>query len=99
MFDVRIGRQCLGKLTCRQKIVCSNGTKAAAALKQPQRAEAGVAVAADDDVIVDGDAKRARSLNDLFGHGDIRARGRWIARGVIMYQQQRAGRMIERAFQ
>lgn len=48
-----------------------------------------MAVAADDDVIVDRDTKRAGGIDDLLGHIDIGARRRRIARGMIVRQYTR----------
>jgi hypothetical protein len=39
---------------------------------------------ADDDVVVDGDAQRRRDVDDLAGHLDVGARGRGVARGMVV---------------
>jgi hypothetical protein len=43
-----------------------------------------VAILADDDVIVHGNAERAGDGDDLLGHLDVGLRRRRIARGVVM---------------
>ena len=47
------------------------------ALDQAQAAEAGVALLADDDVVVDQDPERLGRGHDLPGHLDIGAGGVW----------------------
>ena len=42
-------------------------------LDQPQPLQARVAVLADDDVVVHGDAERARHRDDRLGHLDVGA--------------------------
>jgi hypothetical protein len=44
-----------------------------------------VALAADHQVIVDGDAQRPGGLGDLLRHLDVLARGLGIARGVVVH--------------
>lgn len=41
-------------------------------LDQPERLEAGMPVAPDNDVVVDDDPHRRRDLDDLAGHVDVR---------------------------
>src|SRR6266849_5819654 len=53
---------------------------------QPQRLEARVALAGDDDVVVQRDAERAGGLDDLLRHLDIGARGAGIAGGMIVHE-------------
>ena len=55
-------------------------------------------VLADDDVIVNGDAERRSDIDDRARHLDIRLRGRRIAGGVIVHQQDRGGRQFQRPF-
>jgi hypothetical protein len=43
-----------------------------------------VAFAADHDVVVDGDAERARGVDDGLRHLDVGARRCRVARGVVM---------------
>ena len=43
-----------------------------------------MAFLADDDVVVHGDAERARHRNDLLRHLDVGARRRRVAGGVIV---------------
>src|SRR5262245_17987562 len=64
---------------------------------QLEALEAGVALASDDDVVVDGDAQRPGGIDDLLGHVDIGARRGGIARGVVVHQDDGAGRQLERA--
>ena len=52
-------------------------------------AEADVRVAADDDVIVNGDAEWLGRRDDQLGHVDIGARRRRITRWVIVDQDDR----------
>src|SRR5271169_2131282 len=67
-------------------------------LDLPKLAQAGVPVAADNDVVVQYHAERGGSLLDIFGHGDVgRGWGR-IARGMIVHEDQRRGTELERAF-
>lgn len=51
---------------------------------QAEGLEAGRAVAADDQVVVDGDAHGAGRLDDLAGHVHVGGRGRRIARWVVV---------------
>src|SRR5215470_13833246 len=48
-------------------------------LNQPQPLQTRVAVLADDDVVVHGNAERARDGDDRLGHLDVGARGGRIA--------------------
>jgi hypothetical protein len=54
---------------------------------QLQRLEAGVAVLADDDVVVNRDAKRACDFDDRLRHLDVGAGGRRITRGMVVQNQ------------
>ena len=58
-------------------------------LNQLQSLHADMPVLADDDVIVHGYPERAGDVDDRLCHVDIRLRGRRIARGVVMHQQDR----------
>src|SRR5215469_5890020 len=53
---------------------------------QLQRLETRVAVLADDEVVVHGDAQRARDLDDCARHVDVGARGSGIARGMVVHE-------------
>ena len=53
---------------------------------QLQRLETRVAVLADDEVVVHGDAQRARDLDDRPRHVDVGARGSGIARGMVVHE-------------
>ena len=64
--------------------------------KKLQTLEAGVALPADNDVVVDGDTQRAGGIHDLPGHVDIRPGGRRIARGVVVHQDDGAGGELQR---
>lgn len=44
-----------------------------------------MAVPADDDVVVHGDAERPRRVDDGLRHVDVGARGRGIAGGMIVH--------------
>jgi hypothetical protein len=46
-----------------------------------------VAVLADDEMIVHGDAERARDLDDRPCHVDIGARGSGVAGGMVVQEQ------------
>jgi hypothetical protein len=50
-----------------------------------------MAVLSDDEVVVHGDAERARDLDDRLRHLDVGARGRRIAGGVVVQNQTRPG--------
>ena len=53
--------------------------------------------AADDDVVVHGDAERACRLDDVAGDGDVGlGRGR-VARGMVVHQDQGRGLQFEGA--
>jgi hypothetical protein len=66
-------------------------------LDQLEVAQAGVAVAADDEMVVQDDPERGGGLLDVLGHGDVGCgRGR-VARGVVVHQDQRCGAELERA--
>jgi len=66
-------------------------------LDLPQLAQAGVAVAADDHVVVQHHAKRGGGLLDILGHLDIGLGWCRIARRMIVHQDQRGGTELERA--
>lgn len=53
---------------------------------QLQALEACVALAADDDVVVDLDAERAGDVDDLARHLDVGVGRRRVARGVVVHQ-------------
>ena len=55
-----------------------------------------MALAADDDVVVDGDAERPRRIDDLLRHVDVGARRRRIAGGVVVHEDDRRGRQLQR---
>jgi len=55
-----------------------------------------VAVAADDDMVVQNHTERGRGLLDILGHRDVGLRWRRIARGMIVHQDQRRGAELER---
>ena len=44
-----------------------------------------MAIFADDDVVVLGDAERGRDIDDRLGHLDVGLRGRRIATGVVVH--------------
>jgi hypothetical protein len=46
-----------------------------------------MAVLADDDVVVHGNAKRCSDADDRFRHLDIGLRGRGIATWMVVHQQ------------
>ncbi len=46
-----------------------------------------MAVLADDEVVVHGDAERARNVDDSLRHLDVGARGRRIAGGMVVQEQ------------
>ncbi len=53
---------------------------------------------ADDDVVVHGNAERARHGNDLVRHLDIGARGCRVAGRVVVHQDDGGCRKLQRAF-
>lgn len=53
--------------------------------KQTQRLEAGDPVAADDQMVVDGDAQGAAGLDDLAGDLDVRGRRGGVAGRVVVH--------------
>ena len=55
-----------------------------------------MAVLADDDVIVNGDAKRLCGFDDHFRHVDIGSGGCRIAGGVVVDENERGGREFQR---
>ncbi len=54
-----------------------------------------MAVAADDDVIVDGDAEWLRGIDDLLGDVDVGARGCRVTRGMVVDQSSISAYRIE----
>ena len=66
-------------------------------LNQLQRLQARVAVPADDDVVVHGDAERLGDIDDRLRHVDIGARGRWIAARMIVHQYDSGRGQLQRA--
>ncbi len=57
-----------------------------------------MSVLADDDVVVHRDPERRGNLNDLPRHLNISRGRRRIAGGVIVHQNDRSGRKLQRAF-
>jgi hypothetical protein len=55
---------------------------------QLQRLQARMAVLADDDVVVHGDAEGPGHVDDGLRHLDVGARGRRIAGGMIVHQPE-----------
>jgi hypothetical protein len=55
---------------------------------QLQPLEARMAVLADDDVVVDGDAERLGDVGDGAGHLHVGGGGRWITRWVVVDHAQ-----------
>ena len=53
-----------------------------------------MAVLADDDVVMDGDAERSRDIDDRLRHRNVGARGRRIAGGVVVQQARRASNVL-----
>jgi len=66
-------------------------------LDLPKLAQAGVAVAADNDMVVQYHAERGGGLLDILGHGDVGLGWGRIARRMIVHQDQRRGAELERA--
>ena len=62
------------------------GAKPGGRSKQPERLEAGDAIAADDEVVVDGDPQAAARLDDLPRDVDVGGGGRRIARRVVVQE-------------
>ena len=55
-----------------------------------------MAVAGDDDVVVDGDAEGFRDVDDLARHLDVGGRGRGVSGGVVVDQDQGRCRELQR---
>jgi hypothetical protein len=62
---------------------------------QLQRLEARVSVLPHDEMVVHGDAERARDLDDRPRHVDVGARGGGIAGGVVVHDKTRADYHID----
>ena len=56
-----------------------------------------MALPADDDVVVDGDPERRGDRDDVERHLHVLRRGRRIARGMVVHQDDRGGGEFERA--
>jgi hypothetical protein len=54
------------------------------ALDQPQTFQAGMAILADDDVVVHGNAERRGDIDDSLSHLDVRLRWRWITTWMVV---------------
>lgn len=65
--------------------------------EQPHALQAGMALFADDDVIVHRNAERGRDVDDRLGHLNVGGGGRRVAGGVIVDQYTR--RLIRVVFQ
>lgn len=61
--------------------------------QQTHSPEAGVAAAADDQVVVDDDAELLGGVAQLLGHGDVGGRGLGFAGGVVV-DQSRCGQYL-----
>src|SRR6266536_4348104 len=95
-----IGRYSRPKCSCSSRVNTFARPElrgAAARSNQPQRLEARVALAADDDVVVQGNPERAGGFDDLLGHLHVGARGARIAGGMVVHEDERARRELERA--
>src|SRR4030088_74023 len=66
-------------------------------LDQLHPLQARVPVLADDDVVVHRDAEGLGDVDDLLGHLHVGARGRRVARGVVVDQHHGGGGQLERA--
>ena len=58
------------------------------ALQQAEIAETGVAPTSDDQMFVHRDAEGLRGIDDVARHRDVRLRGRRVARGVVVHEDQ-----------
>ena len=65
--------------------------------EQLQAPEAGVALAADDQMIVNHDAERLAEADDLHGHRDVGGGRARVAGRMVVHQDQRCGPEFERA--
>src|SRR5690606_14949597 len=88
--DAANWRRC-GFLVAREDTACQ-----LFALKQPLAAKAKLAGSSDDQVIMDDEAHHLGCSLDPAGHGDIRLRRGWIARGVIVDENQGRGIQLKR---
>ena len=64
---------------------------------KPEPAKARVPVAADDQVVVDGDAERLADLDDRLRHLDVGARRRRVAGGVVVDEDDGGRGKLQRA--
>ena len=64
---------------------------------QSQPLEAHVPLAADDQVVVHGDAERLADLDDGLRHLDVGARGRRVAGGMVVHEDDGGRGKLERA--
>jgi len=65
-----------------------------AALQQLQAAKTRMAVARDDNVVVDGDPERFGDLDDLFGHLNVGPRRCRVARRVVVERPTQFNMML-----
>ena len=65
------------------------GSRAVLCLDQLHPLQTRMPVLADDDVVVHGNAERGGDLDDRLGHMDVGLRGRRIAGGMVVHQDQR----------
>jgi hypothetical protein len=65
-------------------------------LDQPQRRQARVAAAGEDDVVVEREAEARCGLLHLAGHLDVGLGGRGVARGKVVNHDERGGAELER---
>src|SRR3546814_4525125 len=66
-------------------------------LQQPQAPEARVAGAADDEVVVDGDAELLGGAAQFLGHGDVGGRGLGVAARMVVDEDEGGGAQLEGA--
>src|SRR3546814_17187583 len=64
-------------------------------LQQPQAPEARVAGAADDEVVVDGDAELLGGAAQFLGHGDVGGRGLGVAARMGVDEDEGGGAPLE----
>ena len=62
---------------------------------QAKAAQAGMAIPADDHMVVDGDAKQVANFGDLLGHVDVGPRWCGVAGRVVVHENAASGVQLD----
>src|SRR6185437_12896760 len=98
-LDIRGRRQRAMAPRARQRrsLDSASAVEAASRSNQPQALQTRMAMLADNDVVMHGNAERLGDIDDRLGHLDVGLRGRWIAGRMVVHQDYGGRRQFQRA--